>query len=127
MPLYNSSFIHGAIVTRRTSLLTDAWNNWGYDEGRSMRFPSVLNGPCSDETVYVVLYECEFWSLTLREDHRVRVFEKRVLRRMFGPNRDEVTGGWRKLHNEELHNFYSLPNIIRMIRSRRMGWAGHVV
>jgi hypothetical protein len=77
--------------------LTDAWNNWDYDEGRSMRFPSVLNEPCSDETVYVVLYECEFWALTLREGHRVRVFEKRVLRRIYGPKRDKVTGGWRKL------------------------------
>jgi hypothetical protein len=81
-----------------------------------MRFPSVLNGPCPGERVYVVLYECETWSLTLREEHRVRVFEKRLLRRIFGLKRDEVTGGWRKLHNEELHNLYSLPNIIRMIR-----------
>jgi hypothetical protein len=54
------------------------------------------------------------------------VFENRVLRRIFGPKRDEVTGDWRKLHNEELHNLYSLPNIIRMIKSRRMRWAGHV-
>jgi hypothetical protein len=54
------------------------------------------------------------------------VFENRVLRRIFGPKRDEVTGGWRKLHNEELHNLYSSPSIIRMIMSRRMRWAGHV-
>jgi hypothetical protein len=54
------------------------------------------------------------------------VFENRVLRRIFGPKRDEVTGGWRKLHNEELHNLYSSPSIIRMIKSRRMRWAGHV-
>jgi hypothetical protein len=66
------------------------------------------------------------WSLTLREEHRVRVFEKRVLRRIFGPKRDEVTGGWRKLHSEELHNLYSSPSIIRMIKSRRMRCAGHV-
>jgi hypothetical protein len=71
----------------------------------------------------VVLYGCETWSLTLREEHRLRVFE--VLRRMFGPKRDEVTGGWRKLPNEELHNLYS-RNIIRLIKSRRMRWAGHV-
>jgi hypothetical protein len=64
--------------------------------------------------------------VTLREEHRLRVFEKRVLRRIFGPKRDEVTGDWRKLHNEELQNFYSSPNIIRMIKSRRMRWAGHV-
>jgi hypothetical protein len=61
----------------------------------------------------VVLYGCETWSLTLREEHRLRVFEKRVLRRIFGPKRDEVTGEWRKLHNEELHILYSFPNIIR--------------
>jgi hypothetical protein len=68
----------------------------------------------------VVLYGCETWSLTLREEHRLRVFENKVLRRIFGPKRDEVTGDWRKLHNEELHNLYSSPNIIRMIKSRRM-------
>jgi hypothetical protein len=74
----------------------------------------------------VVLHGCETWSLTLREAHRLRVFENRVLRRMLGPKRDEVTGEWRKLHNEELHNFYLSPNIIRQIKSRRMRWAGHV-
>jgi hypothetical protein len=73
----------------------------------------------------VVLYGCETWSLTLREEHRLRVFENRVLRGIFGPKRDEVTGEWRKLHNEELHNLYSSPNIIRQVNSRRM-WAGHV-
>jgi hypothetical protein len=77
-------------------------------------------------TLPVVLYGCETWSSTLREEHRLRVFENRVLRRIFGPKRDEVTGGWRKLHNEELHNLYSSRNIIRMIKSRRMRWAGHV-
>jgi hypothetical protein len=74
----------------------------------------------------VVLYGCEIWSLTLREEHRLRVFENRVLRRIFGPKRDEVTGEWRKLHNEELHILYSSPNIIRQIKSRRMRWAGYV-
>jgi hypothetical protein len=62
----------------------------------------------------VVLYGCETWCLTLREKRRLRVFENRVLRRIFGPKRDEVTGDWRKLHNEELHNLYSSPSIIRM-------------
>jgi hypothetical protein len=62
----------------------------------------------------VVLCGCETWSLTIRKEHRQRVFETRVLRRIFGLKRDEVVGGWRKLHNEELHNLYSLPNIIRM-------------
>jgi hypothetical protein len=74
----------------------------------------------------VVLYGCETWSVTLREEHRLRVFENRVLRRIFGPKRDEVTGEWRKLHNEELHILYSSPNIIRQMKSRRMRWAGHV-
>jgi hypothetical protein len=64
----------------------------------------------------VVLYGCETWSLTLREEHRLRVFENRVLKKIFGPKRDEVTGDWKKLHNEELHNLYSSPNIIRMIK-----------
>jgi hypothetical protein len=72
------------------------------------------------------LYECETWSLTLREEHRLRVFENRVLRRIFGPTRNEVTGEWRRLHNAELHNLYSSPDIIRQIKSRRMRWAGHV-
>jgi hypothetical protein len=65
-------------------------------------------------------------SLTLREEHRLRVFENRVLRRIFGPKRDEVTGEWRKLHNKELRELYSPPSIIRIIKSRRMRWAGHV-
>jgi hypothetical protein len=61
----------------------------------------------------VVLYGCENWSLTLREEHRLSVLAKRVLRRIFGPKSDEVTGQWRKLHNGELHNLYSSPDIIR--------------
>jgi len=64
--------------------------------------------------------------LTLREEHKLRVFENRVLRRVFGPKRDEVTREWRKLHNEELNDWYSFPNIIRVIKSRRMRWVGHV-
>jgi hypothetical protein len=74
----------------------------------------------------MVLYGCEIWSLTLREEHRLKVFETMLLRRIFGTKRDEVTGGWRKLHNEELHNLCSLPCIIRKIKSRRMSWAGYV-
>jgi hypothetical protein len=69
----------------------------------------------------VVLYGCETWSLTVREEHKLR-----VLRGLFGPKTDGVTGGWRKLHNEELHNLYSSPSIIRIIKSRRMRWTGHV-
>jgi hypothetical protein len=74
----------------------------------------------------VVLYGRETWSLTLREEHRLRMFENRVLRRIFGPRRDEVTGEWRKLHNEERRDLYSSPSIIRIIKSRRMRWAGNV-
>jgi hypothetical protein len=71
----------------------------------------------------VVLYGCETWSLTLREDHRLRVFENRVLRGIFGPKRDEVTGEWRKLHNEEIHNLYSSPDIIRQVKANEVGGA----
>jgi hypothetical protein len=73
----------------------------------------------------VVLYRCETWSLTLREEHRLRVFENRVLRRIFGPKREE-DGSWTKLHNDELHSLSSSPNIVMVIKSRRMRWAGHV-
>jgi hypothetical protein len=76
--------------------------------------------------LYVVIYGCETWSLTLREEYKRRMFENRVLRRIFGPKRDGVTGGWRKLHNEEVHTLYSSPSIIRIIKSKRMKGADHV-
>jgi hypothetical protein len=74
----------------------------------------------------VVLYGCETWSFTLREEFRLRVFDNKVLRRIFGPKRDEVAGEWRRLHNKELYALYSSPNIIWVIKSRRLRWAGHV-
>jgi hypothetical protein len=77
--------------------------------------------------MYAVVFNgCETWSLTLREEHILRVFENRFLRRTFRPKRDEVTGEWRKNQNEELHILYSSPNIIRQIKSRRTRWEGHL-
>jgi hypothetical protein len=80
------------------------------------------------KTVILPIVLCGYgtWILTLREEHRLRMIENRVLRRLFGPKKDEVTGEWKKLHNEELHNLYSSPNIIRQIKSRGMRWAGHM-
>ena len=72
-----------------------------------------------------MLYGCETWSLTLREESRLKVFENRILRRKFGPKRNE-NGEWRRLHNEELHSLYRSPNDVRVIKSRRLRWAGHV-
>ena len=74
----------------------------------------------------VVLFGCETWSLKLRGERKLRVFENMVVRRIFGPRWDEVTGEWRRLHNEDLNDFYCSPNIVRVIKSRRMRWAGHV-
>jgi hypothetical protein len=74
----------------------------------------------------VVSYGCETWCFMLREEHRLRVYENRVPRRIFGPKRDEVMGEWRQLHNEELHILYFSSEIIRQIKSRLMRWAGHV-
>jgi hypothetical protein len=81
---------------------------------------------CKTIILPVVLYGCETWSLILREEYRLRVFENGVLWRIFGLKRDEVTGEWGKLHNEELYDLYSLPSIIRTMKSRRMRWARHV-
>jgi hypothetical protein len=74
----------------------------------------------------MVLYWCVTGSLTLSKEHRLRVFENRMLRRIFGPKREEVTGDWKKLHNEELHNLYSSPNIIRIMKLMKMRGTGHV-
>jgi hypothetical protein len=72
------------------------------------------------------MYRCEAWIVTLRKERRLREFRNRVLRRIFGPMRDEVTGEWTRLHIEELNDLYSLPNIIRVMKSRKMRWAGYV-
>ena len=87
-----------------------------------------MSFPISKFVLYYCTHNCFFRqkSLTLREERRLRVFENRVLRRIFGPKRDGVTGQWRKLHNEELNDLYSSPNIVRLIKSRIMRWAGHV-
>jgi hypothetical protein len=77
--------------------------------------------------LFVVLYVSESGSVTLREEHRLRVFENRVLRGIFGPQKEEVAGGWRRLPNEELHNLYASLNIIRVNKSWRMRWAGHIL
>jgi hypothetical protein len=74
----------------------------------------------------VDLNGCETWSLTLREQHRLRVFENRALRRTFGPKREEMPGRWRRLHNEELHNLYASPHIIIVIKSKRIRRARHI-
>jgi hypothetical protein len=106
-------------------------NNAYYHLNQKLLSPRLLSGNIKIRIyksiiLSLVLYGCETWSLTLREEHRLRMFENRVLMRIFGPERDEVRGGWRKLHNEELYNTYSSPSIIRMIKSRRISWARHV-
>jgi hypothetical protein len=90
--------------------------------------PNLLSSRLLSKNVKIRIYKTTIFLvvLTLREEHRLRVFENMVLRIIFGPKRVEVIGGWRKLHNEELHNLYRSPSIIRIIKSRRIRWAGHV-
>jgi hypothetical protein len=91
-----------------------------------MFLPNAWCGCLLEKLIIVVLYGCETWSLTLREENNLRVFENRVLRRIFRAKRDGVTRGWRKLHNQELRDLYSSLSIIRIVKLRRMRWAGHV-
>ena len=101
-----------AIIRRRTFLSSSLLSkNIVIKVYRTPILPLVLNG-------------CETWSLTLREERRLRVLENRVLRKIFGPKRDEVRGEWRKLHNEELNDLYCTPNIVRVIKSRELGGRG---
>jgi hypothetical protein len=92
----------------------------------SLLYKNVKIGIRIFRIIPVVLYGCETWSLKLMEEYRLSMFENRMLRRIFGPKINNVTGGWSKLHDEELRNLYSSPSIIRMIKSIRMRWAGHL-
>jgi hypothetical protein len=118
--------MQGAAYRHRYVVIQRANNLTFYSDCSSLLSRNVTVKIYKTIILPVVLYGCETWSLTLREEHRLRVFQNRVLRRIFGPKRDEVTGEWRKLHNEELHNLYSSPDIIRQVKSRRRRWAGHV-
>ncbi|KAJ4446005.1 hypothetical protein ANN_12691 [Periplaneta americana] len=101
--------------------------DWFYLAQDRDRWRGLCKKPAGSlKTICVILYGCATWTLTLREEQRLRVFENKVLRKIFGAKRDEVTGEWRKLHNVELHALYSSPDIIRNIKSRRLRWAGHV-
>jgi hypothetical protein len=122
----NENLIHEEINRKLNS------GNACYHSVQNLLFPRLLSKNVKNriyKTIIlpVVIYGCETWSLIVREEHKVRVFENRVLRRIFEPKKDGVTGRWRKLHNEGLHNLCSSPSIIRIIKSRRMRWAGLAV
>ena len=120
----NQNSIHEEIKSRLES------GNAYYHSVQSLLSSSLLSKNVNIKTyrtiILPVLYGCETWSLTLREECRLRVFDNRVLKRLFGPKRDEVIGEWRRLHNEELYAPYFPPNIIRVTKSRTLRWAGHV-
>jgi hypothetical protein len=122
----NQNLIHEEIKRRQNS------GNACYSSVQNL-LSSCLLGKNVKVRIYktiilpVVLYMCGTWSLTLREELKLSVFENRVLRSLFCPKKDEVMGGWRKLHNEELHDLYSSPSIIRIIKLRKIRWTGHMV
>jgi hypothetical protein len=124
MTLTNQNDIHDEIKSRLNS-----GNACYYSAQNLLSSRLTSKNPkikiCKTIILPVVLYRCETWSLTSGEEHRLRVFENRMLRKIFGPKREE-DGSWRKLHNDELHSLYSSPNIVRVIKSRRMRLAGHV-
>jgi hypothetical protein len=129
MNLYTSLFNQNSIQEEIKSRLNSG--NAYYHSVQNLLSSSLLSKNLNIKIyrtlfLYVVLYGCETWSLTLREERRLRVTKNRALRRIFGPKRDDVTGDWRKLHNEELNDLYSSPNIVRVIKSRRTRWAEHV-
>ncbi|KAJ4439164.1 hypothetical protein ANN_15121 [Periplaneta americana] len=116
-------------ITENTGILLEASKEIGLDinpEKTNLLSKNLKVRIYKTVILPVVLYGCETWTLTLREEHRLRVFENKVLRKIFEAKRDEVTGEWRKLHNAELHALYSSPDVIRNIKSRRLRWAGHV-
>jgi hypothetical protein len=125
MALTNQNSVHEEIKSRLMS------GNACYNSVQNLLSSSLLSKNVNIK-IYrtiilpVVLYGCETWSLALIKECRLRILENRVLRRVFGPKRDEVRGEWRRLHNKELYALYSSPNVIRVNKSRRLTWAGHV-
>jgi hypothetical protein len=108
-------------IKRRLNLGNDCYHSVQY-----LLFSYLLLKNIQNYNFACILYGCGTWSLTVRKEHRLMMCENRILRRIFGLKRDVVIGGLRNLHNEELHNLYSSPSVIRMIQTRRMRWAGHV-
>ena len=125
MALTNQSSVHEEIKSRLMS------GNACYNSVQNLLSSSLLSKNVNSKIhrtiiLPVVLCVCETWSLALIKECRLRILENRALRRIFGPKRDEVRGGWRRLHNKELYALYSSPNVIRVNKSRRLTWAGHV-
>ena len=129
-----SCLAFGAALTNQNSIQEEIKSSWNSGNACCHSVQNLLSSRLLSKNIKIkiyrniilpVFYGCETWSPTLREERRLRVFENRVLR-IFGPRRDEVTGEWRKLHNEELNDLYCSSNIVRVIKSRRMRWARHV-